>query len=397
MIGIERITKITRERDSYFFYIDNKETHYTFEVNNGRILGQRNNCIRTNPFGTNCGAYFITALYNVTTQSEIYGTYDYLVMREYIDRIITSEDFTVREKLNICSAFCSYRYTLESFLKDNWKKVLNHLKTHKDILQFESRIGNIPQEFEKETVKELLSKYNIDGEILTQYTSVETCKTILETKPLRDATKALLKRAEKVEEVRTAILNAAGVPDADTLVFRYGISVTNAEDAKKTLYNKIRYIPGAYDDCLQYIRRMSLENFEFSEDIFADRRKLKELFQINQERVYIETFTKNQTPNLFFEDDNYKIFIPTTYEQLIEIGKHFNNCAADYEWRNYLREGYRSLVVVVDKKDDKWVVCVDMLVSTHEIQQYYGKSNSNISKLPLRDFKEKYQEYLKTL
>lgn len=397
MIGIERITKITRERDSYFFYIDNKETHYTFEVNNGRVLGQKNNCIKTNPFGTTHGISFITALYNVTTQSEMYGTYDYLVMREYIDRIITSEDFTANEKLHICSAFCSYRYNLEDSLKNNWRKVLNYLKTHKDIIRFEHRVGTIHEEFEKETVKELLGKYNIDGEILTQYTSVETCKTILETKPLRDATKALLKRAEKVEEVRTAILNAAGVPDVNTLGTRYGISITDEEDAKKTLYNKIRYLPGAYNDCLQYIRRMSLENFEFSEDIFADRNRLKELFQTNQERYYAETFARNQTSNLFFEDDNYKIFIPTTYEQLIEIGRYFNNCAADYEWRNYLREGHRSLVVVVDKKDDKWVVCVDMVANNHSIQQYLGKNNSNISKLSLRDFKEKYQEYLNTL
>jgi len=111
-----------------------------------------------------------------------------------------------------------------------------------------------------------------------------------------------------------------------------------------------------------------------------------------------EKFHKNQTKyNLNFETEEYKIYVPTSRVELPEIGDYFSNCVNGHEWSCFLEDGFRYLVIVIDKKTNKRVVCCDIDSETFRIRQYLGKENQSIVQPELCDFKRAYQEYLNEL
>ena len=118
-----------------------------------------------------------------------------------------------------------------------------------------------------------------------------------------------------------------------------------------------------------------------------------------KEKTAIENarFAKNQSdPCLPFEDDNYRIYIPTTRDDLAKIGKIFSNCANGWEWDNRLHDGRYWLVVVVDKATNKMTVCVDIYCSDKNISQYLLPYNHYVEHNLLLMFKKKYQHHLTT-
>jgi hypothetical protein len=111
-----------------------------------------------------------------------------------------------------------------------------------------------------------------------------------------------------------------------------------------------------------------------------------------------EKFRENQTKyNLNFETGEYKIYVPTSRVELPEIGDYFSNCVNGHEWSCFLENGFRFLVIVIDKKTNKRVVCCDIDSETFRIRQYLGKENQSIVQPELWDFKRAYQEYLNEL
>jgi len=112
-----------------------------------------------------------------------------------------------------------------------------------------------------------------------------------------------------------------------------------------------------------------------------------------------KVFSHNQTlRDLHFEDDNFIVVVPTTYQELVDEGNAQRNCAAHYEFNNYLRHGYRTIVFVRRKGDieHSYITC-DMDCTTHTIRQYLSYGNSTVREENALAFKQKYQEYLKTL
>lgn len=101
--------------------------------------------------------------------------------------------------------------------------------------------------------------------------------------------------------------------------------------------------------------------------------------------------------NLNFENDKYKISVPTTYMECDAIGDYFSNCAGGYEWTNYLRNGERHLVTIVEKATNTMKVCCDINTNTLMIYQYLGKHNNSVYDDSLLRFKTEYQQYLNSI
>ena len=126
---------------------------------------------------------------------------------------------------------------------------------------------------------------------------------------------------------------------------------------------------------------------------------LKYKIQAEQNRDASERFSAHQQSiNLFFEDENYRINIPTSYEDCQKIADYFHNCVATYEWDRHLKINPidRYLVTIEDKKTKKDVVCVDINVKTMRIIQYYGRFNKEAPD-EVDIFRARYQHYLLTL
>lgn len=117
------------------------------------------------------------------------------------------------------------------------------------------------------------------------------------------------------------------------------------------------------------------------------------------EKTVNEKFRKNQMKyNLFFENEQYEIIVPTSREELKYFGQQFNNCLNGWEWENRLSTEKYCVAIIRDKNTKKLEVCCDMDLTNLKINQYYGKKNSPIERQSfLYEFKKEYQKYLNSL
>lgn len=117
----------------------------------------------------------------------------------------------------------------------------------------------------------------------------------------------------------------------------------------------------------------------------------------NREKVN-KSFAYNQTLlDLSFENDKFKVIVPTTYEELLTEGENQNNCAAHFEWNHYLQNGIRRIVFIRKKEcpNESYITCdID---STGRIQQYLQHNNKSVYDNDALDFKYSYQNYLFSL
>lgn len=122
-------------------------------------------------------------------------------------------------------------------------------------------------------------------------------------------------------------------------------------------------------------------------------RDLRSLLEAEASKQFGEFQTKYP---LNYENDRFKVKVPTSRAELAEIGNYFRNCANGHEWENYLQNQRRFLVIVVDKQDNKPCACVDIDAESFQIKQYLGKGNWSVTG-ETHDFKKIYQTYLNTL
>ncbi len=119
------------------------------------------------------------------------------------------------------------------------------------------------------------------------------------------------------------------------------------------------------------------------------------MWEAKKAEIENKRFFENQTLyDLSFENDDYKIIIPKTYQDCTEIGKTFHNCAGGWEWNTRLVNGEYFLVCVKEKKSGKSVVCVDIKKSSLTIEQYLEPFNARVIDQNLLDFRKSYQDYL---
>ena len=104
--------------------------------------------------------------------------------------------------------------------------------------------------------------------------------------------------------------------------------------------------------------------------------------------------------DLNFEDDHYKVIVPTTYQELVKMGSLMRNCLADHEWINLLTTGDRRVVFIQpkDKNNKKHIAC-DIEITTGSIQQFLTDCNENVDEedFPyIEEFREEYEGYIES-
>ena len=157
-----------------------------------------------------------------------------------------------------------------------------------------------------------------------------------------------------------------------------------------------------YTNSMEYIRGIDRILHEYPSITPNTRLSLHEQYRDVSKQCEILRFAEEQkifhehqiNGNLEYENEKYRIEVPTTYEDCQNIGNYFHNCASGHEWNNYLSNGNRYLVVVVEKKTNTPKVCCD-ISKGRKIQQYLGKYNDAIKDNALKEFKNEYQNYLK--
>ncbi len=111
---------------------------------------------------------------------------------------------------------------------------------------------------------------------------------------------------------------------------------------------------------------------------------LEELNKLERQKKILEyskgqeLFVRNQRNIPDFENEKFKLFIPKDYVDCVTVGETFHNCFADYEWRNYLQNGCRYGMTIIDKATNKHIICLDVNIRSKEIIQWLGPCNKRI-------------------
>lgn len=110
-------------------------------------------------------------------------------------------------------------------------------------------------------------------------------------------------------------------------------------------------------------------------------------------------FKENQTGiSLNYENEDFIVIVPVTYQELLSEGKALNNCLAHYEWNQYLKRGKRRVVFIREKSNpDRPYIACDINIVDNNIIQYYGYGNGTPFDEKAVSFKKEYQKYLDTL
>lgn len=110
-------------------------------------------------------------------------------------------------------------------------------------------------------------------------------------------------------------------------------------------------------------------------------------------------FKANQTSlNLNFENKDFIVKVPTTYDELLAEGSALKNCLAHFEFNNYIKNGRRRIAFVRRKSDpDKACIACDIDVYANSIEQFLAYGNSYDVGKDGEAFKKAYQQYLSTL
>jgi hypothetical protein len=134
-------------------------------------------------------------------------------------------------------------------------------------------------------------------------------------------------------------------------------------------------------------------------DYLKDPHKCKENYNLFKSVIFENSFKVTQlAKNLFFEDDNFIIVVPTSYKDLVLEGKALHNCLAGYEWDTFLKKGQRSIVFVRSKENPtKPYVACDIDNRDGSIQQFLTFNNSAPRGKDIENFERKYMNYLYSL
>lgn len=110
-------------------------------------------------------------------------------------------------------------------------------------------------------------------------------------------------------------------------------------------------------------------------------------------------FKENQTSiELNFENEDFKVVVPTTYKELVAEGDALKNCLGHYEYNNYIKNGRRRIAFIRRKDNpDKAYIACDIDVYDNMIMQYLAFGNDNVRDSKALDFQREYQEYLSKL
>ncbi len=154
------------------------------------------------------------------------------------------------------------------------------------------------------------------------------------------------------------------------------ITRSNLSIAFDILYRIQSIIQVAEDIDVEYnIKKLKSATYD---KMLEELNKLERQKKILEYSEGQEHFVRNQRNIPDFENEKFKLFIPKDYVDCVTVGEIFHNCFADYAWRNYLYNGYRYGMTIIDKETNKHIICLDVNIKTREIMQWLGPCNKTL-------------------
>lgn len=403
------MTNITRNRDLYEVDCDGKKMRISLDSEDMYVIGFSKRRLKkpSTSFNGHDMPYILSLIalgFSIPRAKEI---------REYADRLISLPNYSFEIKNFAFKAIVDSLYNLHEV---DWKYYVNALK---DIYSDESRRefieGNgyilnpyvgfaffdtlykkskfkLENHYSEEVVAKIKEAMILNSSISNSFIDY-TCQF----KAFREGVKGIYKRVKECEEMlekcRNLLSNLCGGIDYEEASELTNIAIiTSGSDFN--FNNKIGNLVGKCRDCVNLKEKLGIDykftNFE------RDYNTLTEMYNKQQWERDNVRFSSHQTgePLLAFETEKYKTFIPTTRQELNEIGQYFNNCANGYEWDTRLCCRKYYLVTVISKESNNPVACVDIYKYDKTIGQFLGKNNTYIQNPALLAFREAFQKHL---
>lgn len=311
--------------------------------------------------------------------------------KEYIDRTISLPDVSLSVK-------CDFFVLLYDEARNNewmdahWSEIVTLMRDY-SARGVRVDFRSIYSKINEKKIIDLLAKYNMkecEKYLLPMLNRHNDFIHFLEIKAFRAAIRNACK--DKYEKSHKAVIELFGCDNPDTLAETFGIRFLR-HDINRAVDNVFYTMANAEE----LVRLMGYENYEYT-NIERDYINLKTTYEREKTAIDNRNFAKVQNKyNLSFVNGVYEIYVPTTREELAQIGDTFSNCANGWEWTNRLSNGSFALVVVRNKSTKNMEVCVDICLKNMEISQYYGPYNHSIKEKSLLDFQKNYQQYLRTI
>ena len=350
------MSTITKEKNMLIIIGHNTNRRYTFDINTGVLYGCSGKALKTKP------SEVITFAIN---NSPIFAAYHHLIER-FTTRQISSNSRHIK--------FLAFADTLTS---------LGY--TTRDISVWEMQYFNDAIFDEKDTLKEVLKFFKKEKEeekVITysNYTNAKFEAQIGTT----------IKQYNLTHEERDLIY----------LIFRRGYVKIKIP----VLVSYLKFLMPFYDKNIYDIERKLAEYVSMCKDLNWEPKKgdfgslyvqVKLTYELNKEKIEKEKLEKNQPKELFFEDENFTVVIPTTGEEFKTEAEAQSNCV----YRSYLPlvlEGKTNIVFIRKKTDveNSYITCE---INEGRIVQYLARFNNYVRDDNAQEFKKKYQTYLNTL
>lgn len=153
----------------------------------------------------------------------------------------------------------------------------------------------------------------------------------------------------------------------------------------------------------KYLRLVELFEGEEVEThrVLDHYRRLAINYKIQRRELEFKEFAKryDKVKNLAFEDERYKVIIPTCAQDFINEGNNNRNCVGGYV--DNVLNGYKYVCFIRDKQDlEKSLVTCDIYASTLRINQFLLRSNYEVTQKALPElyaFRDKFQNWLDLL
>lgn len=400
----------SRTKDCYTITLDNGIS-YSIDLATGTLYGKMGKPVKNR-------ASYMSYVNNFTEKLFEYYRFAKAGMsginfpnRELVDRIISLPETFIDDSLKesfICAVINNYSGLTRDKERLNhcWKVFMDMIKNHKD------EIKNCVYQYRSNTFEGIidryecfctLKKYGLE-KLFEYFFEYGRCfeKKYFSHKAYREALKHIINN--KYDEAKEKIAEFFGTDDKDILRDVYGISFYTYDYSRA-----IRTTNGLMRDIADYIAYLGLENYKLT-NLERDYEALKMQAAEEEKKRDNEFFKANQTKyDLYFEDDIFETYVPTSREELEEIGNWFNNCANAWEWHHRLSRGTYCLVVVRDKSTKSPLVCCDIENPSKDsylrISQYLAYNNNEVKNhfkemavvQQLMAFRQKYTNYLLTL
>ena len=379
------IVKIERVRNKYTFTMENgKFASVDLDNRQTPYIGVSGKAVK------NCPASIPGTLKVLLSDAVSWHVSNYRG-KEFIDRLISLPDVSVETKLNFVHVLHDEAGNAE-WMNINWREIVALIRdysTRQAKIDFNSLYDKINQS----KIEKVLQKYNLSEYseyILRPLSRYPGYISHLEVKAFRAALRNTCK--DKYEKSHKAVMELFDCDNPHTLEETFGIRFV-----KYDIQNAVYRLFDTMDRAQRYVELIGYENYEYT-NIERDYINLKTTYERERTAIDNRNFARVQNKyNLSFVNGVYEIYVPTTREELAQIGDTFHNCANGWEWSNRLSNGSFALVVVRNKSTKNMEVCVDIRIENMEISQYYGPYNHSVTSKSLLDFQKNYQKYLRTI